>query len=257
MSFAPFFRRPLQRRAQLFSPSAGIPKLGHPSTAGRTLSIHGFRSFSSAVDSKGDWPTDAEFRESKEPMQLFGRWFELVQKSEEPLPEAMILSTAEVMELEEQNVVVIPNARAVLMKEHSAGGFVFCTNRNSVKAEEIAENPNAALTFHWKSLDLQVRVRGLVSMIPAAESDLFWESRPRGSRLSTVGSAQSEEIADHEEMLQRRKEVEAKYPDPAEVPRPPHWGGYRVAPVEMEFWQGAEDRLHKRHLFRYMSEQGE
>lgn len=110
------------------------------------------------------------------------------------------------------------------------------------------------LSHHRKTLDLQIRVRGLVSLCPTEENDRHWQQRPRGSQLSAVASSQSEEIESYEDMMELKKQAEEHFRDMEQVPRPPHWGGYRVTPVEMEFWQGMPNRMHRRHVFRFEGE---
>lgn len=142
----------------------------------------------------------------------------------------------------------MPNVRFVLVKQVDARGFVFFTNRDSDKARELCANPRAALSFHWAALGEQVRVRGDVAQIEDAESDAYFASRPRGSQLGAWASAQSRPIANRSELEARLIEVEARFAN-ASVPRPPHWGGFRVVPVSVEFWRDRRDRLHDRVLY--------
>jgi pyridoxamine 5'-phosphate oxidase len=135
----------------------------------------------------------------------------------------------------------------VLLKAVDERGFVFYTNRGSLKGMQLAAHARAALLFHWKHLreGVQVRIEGCVSHVSDAESDAYFASRPRGSRLGAWASLQSQPLASREEFDARIAEYEARFPDI--VPRPPHWGGYRVAPARIEFWYGAAFRLHDRH----------
>ncbi len=140
-----------------------------------------------------------------------------------------------------------PSARTVLLKAVDARGFVFYTNYHSRKGKELAENPNAALVFYWPELERQVCVAGRVSQVPSAESDAYFSSRPRGSRLAAWASNQSDIIQDRPGLEAQWERFEQQFP--GEVPRPPHWGGYLLAPERLEFWQGRPNRLHDR--FRY------
>lgn len=140
-----------------------------------------------------------------------------------------------------------PSVRFVLMKEFDAQGFVFYTNRQSRKGRELAENPHAALSFHWASIGEQVRIEGSVQWVSDAESDAYFVSRPRGSQLGAWASAQSQTIGSRVEIEQRLAQIEERYPDA--IPRPEHWGGYRIVPTAIEFWYDRNDRLHDRVLF--------
>jgi pyridoxamine 5'-phosphate oxidase len=144
-----------------------------------------------------------------------------------------------------------PSARMVLLKGVDERGFAFYTNYGSAKAADLAANPRAALLFHWLP-DRQVRVRGPVDRVGDEESDAYWRSRPRGSQLGAWASRQSEVIADRSVLEQRLAEVAARFP--SDVPRPPFWGGFRLAPQVVEFWHHRDDRLHDR--LRYRRENG-
>jgi pyridoxamine 5'-phosphate oxidase len=141
-----------------------------------------------------------------------------------------------------------PSVRIVLIRQVDERGFVFHTNYNSRKARELAENPRAALCFHWPTLEEQIRVEGLVERIAAAESDVYFASRPRGSQIGAWASDQSQELASEETLHARTREVEQRFLG-RPVTRPPHWGGLRVIPDQMEFWYGRESRLHERLLY--------
>jgi pyridoxamine 5'-phosphate oxidase len=142
-----------------------------------------------------------------------------------------------------------PDGRIVLVKGVDERGFVFFTNYRSAKGRALAENPRAALTFYWDQLGRQVRVRGQVSEVEDRESDDYFKTRPRGSRVGAWASRQSEVIEGRETLEERCREIEARYAG-GDVPRPPHWGGFVLRPEEVEFWQGRDDRLHDRILFR-------
>ena len=141
-----------------------------------------------------------------------------------------------------------PSARVVLLKGLDQRGFIFYTNYNSRKGRELEQNPNAALVFYWPNLERQVTVAGEVARIPAAESDGYFSSRPRGSRIAAWASDQSQVVKDRAELEAKWESFEHRFPS-QDVPRPEHWGGYVLAPTRLEFWQGRPNRLHDR--FRY------
>ncbi len=175
-----------------------------------------------------------------DPFALFDAWFAEAQASEPNDPNAMALATADA---DGQ-----PSVRMVLLKGHGPEGFVFYTNREGRKAGDLAANPHAALLFHWKSLRRQVRVEGAVSHASDAESDAYFASRSRDSQLGAWASDQSRPLDARATFEARFEAVMARF-EGGEVPRPPHWGGYRVAPERLEFWQDRAHRLHERRLF--------
>ena len=142
----------------------------------------------------------------------------------------------------------VPSVRIVLLKEADANGFTFFTNYGSRKASELQENPHAALCFFWPSIAVQIRVQGTVARLTAAESSEYFATRPRESQLGAWASQQSAPLASREELLDRFREIEARYADQP-VPCPPNWGGYRLTPTEIEFWWSREFRLHDRVLY--------
>jgi pyridoxamine 5'-phosphate oxidase len=174
------------------------------------------------------------------PITLFRRWFGEAIASGSKLPDAMTLATA----IKDGS----PSARMVLLKEVDDRGFVFYTNYRSSKARQLEENPQAALVFYWAQLDRQVRVEGNVERVSAAESDEYFKTRPRESQLGAAASPQSEVIANRESLENSFRELEERYRDRA-VERPEHWGGYRVKPERIEFWQNRTGRLHDRILY--------
>lgn len=141
-----------------------------------------------------------------------------------------------------------PSARIVLLKDVDAQGFAFYTNRESRKGRELSENPRAALCIHWPAGAEQVRVEGRVERLSDEESDTYFASRPRGSQLGAWASEQSRPLATREELEARVRELDARWAGKP-VPRPPHWGGYRVVPERIEFWFGRDDRLHDRFVY--------
>jgi pyridoxamine 5'-phosphate oxidase len=175
-----------------------------------------------------------------DPFALFDAWFAEAQASEPNDPNAMALATADAQGQ--------PSVRMVLLKGHGPDGFVFYTNREGRKAGELAANAKAALLFHWKSLRRQVRVEGAVTQVSDAESDAYFASRGRDSQLGAWASDQSRPLDARETFETRYAEMQARFEGGA-VPRPPHWGGYRVTPAAIEFWQDRAHRLHERRLF--------
>ena len=178
------------------------------------------------------------FLDLDNPFELFQRWFEEAKKKEINDPNALALGTA--------NKEGIPSVRMVLLKGHSEKGFVFYTNLNSQKGNEIKENPNATMCFHWKSLRRQVRVIGSVEEVSKKEADDYYNSRPYKNRIGAWASSQSQTLDKRNTFLEKIKEFEKKYPDENNVPRPPHWSGWRVLPDEIEFWVDGEGRIHER-----------
>jgi pyridoxamine 5'-phosphate oxidase len=175
-----------------------------------------------------------------DPVAQFQRWFSDVERAQLLEPNAMTLATAD--------AAGRPAARIVLLKGADARGFVFFTDYRSRKARELDENPRAALTFLWKEVERQVRITGRVQRVDREESEAYFRTRPRGSRIGAWASHQSQVLADRSGLEREVARIEVQYPGD-DVPLPPHWGGYRVVPDEFEFWQGRASRLHDR--FRY------
>ena len=184
--------------------------------------------------------TSGDFVETAEPFALFGKWFEEAKQKEPNDPEAMAIATADPDGL--------PDARMVLMKEWSADGFVFYTHTESAKGRQLAANPKAAALFHWKSLRRQVRLRGPVEAVSDVEADAYYLSRPRDSRIGAWASQQSRPLESRFALEKAVAAYAAKYAI-GDIPRPPHWRGFRIKPIAMEFWQDRPFRLHDRLRF--------
>ena len=176
-----------------------------------------------------------------DPIKQFARWLQAAEQADLPLPNAMTLATA--------SRHGKPSARMVLLKEVDARGFVFYTNYEGRKAHELKENPIAALVFYWLPLSRQVRVEGTVEEVAAGESDQYFASRPRGHQIEAHASEQSQVVKNRAFLEQRFVAMAAQFAG-QEVPRPPHWGGYRLVPEALEFWQEGEHRLHDRLRYR-------
>jgi pyridoxamine 5'-phosphate oxidase len=174
-----------------------------------------------------------------DPISQFERWFQDALDASLPLPNAMTLATV--------SPSGAPDARIVLLKGIERSGFVFYTNYESRKAKELAARSEACLVFLWTQLERQVRIEGRVEKVPAADSDAYFASRPLGARLSAWASVQSAPVADRGTLERALAAMEARHGE--NPPRPPNWGGYRLAPTAIEFWQGRENRLHDRLLY--------
>lgn len=175
-----------------------------------------------------------------DPHALFDAWFAEAQASEPNDPNAMALATADAEGR--------PSVRMVLLKGHDPRGFVFYTNEESAKGGQLAANPHAALLFHWKSQRRQVRIEGRAERVEAADADAYFATRGRDSQLGAWASDQSRPLDRRETFEARLAEMQARFGEGA-VPRPPHWGGYRVVPARIEFWEDLPHRLHHRRLF--------
>jgi len=182
----------------------------------------------------------SETQVDPDPIRQFERWFEDALRAGLPLANAMTLSTV--------TPAGAPSARIVLLKGVERGGFVFYTNYLSRKGRELEQRASACLLFLWSALERQVRIDGAAEKVSAGESDAYYATRPLGARLSAWASAQSEKVVDRTTLEKAMDDARKRHGD--HPPRPPHWGGYRVAPQEIEFWQGRSDRVHDRLLYR-------
>lgn len=179
------------------------------------------------------------------PIHLFAKWFQETESlASEIEANAMTISTI--------GTDGFPKSRVVLLKQFMEQGFVFYTNYNSKKGTDIEKNPNVCLSFFWPSLERQVIIRGVAQKTTSETSDLYFNSRPEGSKLSAIASNQSEIVPSREYLEQKLSAVESQYSG-TNVPRPEHWGGYLVEPVSIEFWQGRANRLHDRILYEYVN----
>ncbi|CAM9134404.1 unnamed protein product [Ectocarpus fasciculatus] len=176
----------------------------------------------------------------KDPLDLFRLWFAQAKAGGVLEPNAMCISTCATDK---------PSARFVLLKEFNDNGFVWFTNYESRKAQDLDANPNAALTFWWGPLEMQVRIEGSVHKVSTEESDAYFGKRPRGSQLGAWASQQSQEVSSREAMDRAEQDVAERFKDTEVIPRPLHWGGYRLVPRRIEFWKGRHGRMHDRVVF--------
>jgi pyridoxamine 5'-phosphate oxidase len=184
--------------------------------------------------------TSKDFTLRNDPFALFDEWLKEAEDAEPNDPTAMALAS-----VDEDG---LPDVRMILLKGHDERGFVFYTNFESAKGRELSAQPKAAAVFHWKSLRRQVRVRGPVTRVSDEEADAYFNSRQLQSRLGACASDQSRPLPDRATLESRVKQIAARFPD-GKVPRPPHWSGYRIVPVQIEFWQDGAFRLHDRVQF--------
>ena len=185
---------------------------------------------------------DSCFEDIDNPIDLFKKWFAKAEETEINDPNAVAVATSN-----KQNQ---PNVRMVLLKGLSNKGFVFYTNFNSKKGSDLKTNPKASMCFHWKSLRRQIRISGKTIVVDNKEADEYYNSRAYGSRIGAWASSQSQTMNNRNEVINKIKDFEKKYPDQKNVPRPPHWSGWRVEPDTIEFWLEIKNRIHERLNYR-------
>ena len=190
------------------------------------------------MNQKNSLGLDSCFMDLDDPMELFKKWMIEAEKKEIRDPTSSSLATA--------NNAGQPNVRMVLLKGLSHKGFVFYTNLNSSKSNELKENPKAAMCFHWKSFNRQIRILGSVTQVDAREADLYFNSRPYESKISAWASDQSKPMKQRSELLKKIEDLNEKYKDGKNVPRPPHWSGWCLKPLSIEFWLHKDNRIHER-----------
>ena len=178
------------------------------------------------------------FLDLHDPIQLFKTWMEEAKKSELNDPNAVALATSD-----KNNY---PSVRMVLLKDFNKDGFIFYTNLNSQKGNELKENPKAAMCFHWKSILRQIRISGTVSLVEDKVADAYYNSRGYESRIGAWASKQSEELTGRDELMSSIEEYKKKYSDQNKVPRPAHWSGWNLSPLSIEFWLDGDSRIHER-----------
>ena len=178
------------------------------------------------------------FSDKENPIDLFRVWYESAKQSEINDPNAVALATSDNFS--------IPSVRMVLLKDYSDDGFVFYTNLNSKKSNDIKINPNASMCFHWKSLLRQIRITGKIYPVELEEADEYYNSRAYGSRIGAWASQQSQVLTDRNELIKNIEYFKKKYPDKKKVPRPSYWSGWKLKPNKIEFWLDGENRVHER-----------
>jgi pyridoxamine 5'-phosphate oxidase len=190
------------------------------------------------MNQKNSLGIDLCFKDLDNPIDLFVDWFNEAKKTEINDPNALALATV--------GKNGTPSVRMVLLKDFNKKGFVFYTNLNSQKSNEIKSNPNASMCFHWKSILRQVRITGKLSNVPDEDADNYYNSRSYGSRIGAWASNQSSVIKSRDELLKSIEEFKKKYKNEKNIPRPKHWSGWNLNPIEIEFWLDGKDRIHER-----------
>jgi len=190
------------------------------------------------MNQKNSLGLDSCFKDLDSPFELFKFWMSEAEKKEIRDPTASSLATV--------NSMGQPNVRMVLLKDLSSKGFVFYTNLNSQKSQDLKENPRAAMCFHWKSFNRQIRILGKVTQVDEEEADHYFNSRPYESRISAWASDQSNTMKDRSELLKKIEDYKKKYKNEKNIPRPPYWSGWCLRPLSIEFWLHRENRIHER-----------
>ena len=194
------------------------------------------------MNQKNSLGIDLCFKDLDNPIDLFTDWFNEAKKTEINDPNALSLATV--------GKNGIPSVRMVLLKDFNKKGFVFYTNLNSRKSNEIKSNPNASMCFHWKSLLRQIRITGKIFNVSDSDADNYYKSRSYGSRIGAWASKQSSILNSRNELLKSIDEFKKKYPENLEVPRPNHWSGWNLVPTEIEFWLDGKNRIHERLRYK-------
>ncbi len=190
------------------------------------------------MNQKNSFGINSCFLDLENPIELFNEWMEEAKKKEPNDPNAVALATS--------NKNNIPSVRMVLLKDFSEKGFVFYTNLNSQKGNELKENPHAAMCFHWKSLLRQIRITGKITLVSDQVADKYYSSRAYESRIGAWASKQSEELSSRDQLIKSIENFKKKYSDQTKVPRPNHWSGWNLSPTSIEFWLDGENRIHER-----------
>jgi len=190
------------------------------------------------MNQKNSLGLDPCFMDLSNPLELFEIWMKEAKKKEIRDPTALSLATS--------NNAGQPNVRMVLLKGLSSKGFVFYTNLNSTKSQELKENPKAAMCFHWKSFNRQIRILGSITQVDEREADLYFNSRPYESKISAWASDQSNTMKERSELLKKIEDLKIKYKDEKSVPRPRYWSGWCLRPSSLEFWLHKDNRIHER-----------
>ena len=194
------------------------------------------------MNEKNSLGLDKCFKDLENPLELFGEWFNKAKKSEINDPNALALGTS--------TKDGVPTVRMVLLKDFNENGFVFYTNLNSKKSEDIKSNSFASMCFHWKSLLRQIRIVGKVNQVTKSEADNYYNSRSYGSRIGAWASKQSTILNNKDELYKSIEYFKKKYPDKDNVPRPDYWSGWNLYPTEIEFWLDGENRIHQRLKYK-------
>ena len=190
------------------------------------------------MNQKNSLGIDKCFKDTADPIKLFEEWFNEAKKTEINDPNALALASSDKSG--------VPSVRMVLLKSFNNKGFVFYTNFNSKKSNDLRENPEASLCFHWKSLLRQIRISGTVSKVSDEEADAYYKTRSYGSRIGAWASNQSSVLNNRDELYKSIEDYKKKYPDENNVPRPDYWSGWNLKPTSIEFWLDAKDRIHER-----------